>query len=68
MNSRSTEFIGSIHHSRETVIPFRFETIPHLQSQLEQTGFRVGDAELLSRTYGNRRETFQFISLEAVSV
>ena len=48
--------------------PFRFETVPHLQAQLDRAGLRLESAEILSRTYGNRRETFRFISLEASSV
>lgn len=48
--------------------PFRFETIPHLQSQLSQAGLRMESAESLSRTYGNGRETFRFISLEATAI
>jgi ubiquinone/menaquinone biosynthesis C-methylase UbiE len=48
--------------------PFRFETVPHLQSQMEAAGLRLESAELTSRTYGNRRETFEFISLEAIVV
>ena len=48
--------------------PFRFETLPHLQSQFDRAGLRTQSAELISRTYGNRRETFRFISLEAIAI
>jgi SAM-dependent methyltransferase len=48
--------------------PFRFETVPHLQLQLDRAGLRAENIEIISRTYGNRRESFRFISLEAIAV
>jgi SAM-dependent methyltransferase len=48
--------------------PFRFETPEHVGGLLTAAGFQVRGIERVSRTYRNRGERFEFLSLEAVAV
>lgn len=48
--------------------PFRFSDPELLPRHLAERGFSVESLELVTRTYRNRAESFQFISLDAIAL
>lgn len=45
--------------------PFRFEAPEHLQNTLLEYGFEVTSCEVIRRSYNNRAESFEHLSVEA---